>query len=104
MDSLTIVRHEAVPLGIGYYSVPEAARLLGMPPRTINRWLGGYSYSNRGMPSVMEPLWIPQLPKVDGHIELGFRDLIELRFVHAFVKAGLGLYAIRRCLAYAREC
>lgn len=104
MDSLTIVRHEAVPLGIGYYSVSEAARLLEMPARTINRWLGGYSYSNRGMPSAMEPLWIPQLPKVDSHIELGFRDLIELRFVHAFVKAGLGLYTIRRCLAYAREC
>jgi uncharacterized protein (DUF433 family) len=40
---------------------------------------------------------------VDDHIELSFRDLIELRFVNAFVGAGVGLLAIRNCLDYARE-
>lgn len=104
MDSLAVGRESVVPLGIGYYSVPEAARLLDMPARTISRWLGGYAYVDRGKRSMMDPLWIPQLPEVDGHIELGFRDLIELRFVRAFVKAGLGLNTIRRCLNYAREC
>ena len=37
-------------------------------------------------------------------MEIGFRDLIELRFVKAFTDAGVGLLAIRNCLAYARDC
>ncbi|AWM25778.1 hypothetical protein AOX55_00002527 [Sinorhizobium fredii CCBAU 25509] len=52
----------------------------------------------------MEPLWQSQLPPDDGDVELGFRDLIELRFVGAFLEAGLGLKTIRHCLAYARDC
>src|SRR5437868_1864149 len=104
MDSLASARNDTIPLGIGYYSVPEAARLLEMPSRTINRWLGGYSYLSDGKRMAMSPLWTPQLPQVDSHIELGFRDLVELRFARAFVKAGLGLQTIRRCLDYAREC
>jgi hypothetical protein len=43
------------------------------------------------------PLWTPELPAFEDHVELGFRDLIELRFVKAFVRAGLGLKAIRNC-------
>ena len=60
--------------------------------------------ARRAKKSTFPPLWTPQLPKFEGRVELGFRDLIELRFVDAFIKAGLGLKAIRRCLEYAREC
>lgn len=52
----------------------------------------------------MPPLWQSQLTMIDEHLEIGFRDLIELRFVKAFVDAGVGLLAIRNCLEYAREC
>ena len=104
MKSLSSARDDMIPLGIGYYTAPEAARLLEMPARTINRWLSGYIYMDRGKRTAMEPLWTPQLPRFDTHLELGFRDLIELRFVRAFIKAGLGLKTIRRCLNYAREC
>ena len=52
----------------------------------------------------MEPLWTPQHASDDKSIELGFRDLIELRFVRAFIQAGVGLLAIRNCLEYARQC
>lgn len=34
------------------------------------------------------PLWSSQWPIVDNHLEIGFRDLIELRFVKAFTEAG----------------
>jgi uncharacterized protein (DUF433 family) len=104
MKGLGDTRDYVIPLGIGYYTAPEAARLLEMSARSINRWLGGYYYADRGKRISMEPLWTPQVPRIDGHIEIGFRDLIELRFVRAFVKAGLGLKTIRRCLEYAREC
>jgi hypothetical protein len=33
-----------VPIGVGYYTAAEAARLLKTKPRDISRWLGGYSY------------------------------------------------------------
>ena len=46
---------------------------------------------------------MPQLPANDTHLELGFRDLIELRFVSAFIEEGLALQTIRACLGTARE-
>jgi uncharacterized protein (DUF433 family) len=93
-----------LPFGIGYYSASDAARLLNIPVRNVRRWLGGYDYTHQGETLHVDPLWQSQLPQADGHIELGFRDLIELRFVGAFIDAGLGLKTIRHCLVYAREC
>ncbi len=94
---------DVIPLGIGYYTVPEAARLLRMPAVNIRRWLGGYKFTKGEDEFVMPPLWTPQLPREEDHLELGFRDLIELRFVHAFTKANLSLITIRQCLEFARE-
>lgn len=51
----------------------------------------------------MPALWSPQLPGDEDHIELGFRDLIELRFVKAFMAAGLKLKTIRHCLERAQQ-
>lgn len=95
---------EIVPLGIGYYTVPEAARLLKIAPRSINRWLAGYKFEVGEKTLSMPPLWTPELPASEHHLELSFRDLIELRFVKAFMDAGLGLKTIRTCLEYAKEC
>jgi DNA-binding transcriptional MerR regulator len=47
-------------------------------------------------------LWKPQFPQDDGFLEIGFLDLIELRFIKAFTDAGVGLKAIRSCLDHAR--
>ena len=95
---------EIVPLGVGFYTVPEAARLLRASPRNIARWLGGYAFRGRdGKRINAGPLWRPQLPRLGTAIELGFRDLVELRFVNAFVAQGVGLNVIRRCLENARQ-
>ncbi|QTI79799.1 hypothetical protein IAI58_03080 [Roseomonas marmotae] len=75
-----------VPLGVGFYTVPDAARLLKVPARNINRWLGGYRYGKGEKQKDLPPLWSPQLPQIENHIELGFQDLIELRFVAAFLE------------------
>jgi uncharacterized protein (DUF433 family) len=94
---------QEVPLGIGFYTVPEAARLLRVSALSVRRWLGGYTFIKKGKKVRMPPLWKPQLPAYEHHLELGFRDLIELRFVKAFIEAGLSLKTIRSCLEYARE-
>lgn len=96
--------NEDIPIGIGFYTVPEASRLVKTPAANIRRWLGGYSHKNNGEVTEIPPLWTPQIPRLNNNLELGFRDLIELRFVQAFIKAGLGLKTIRNCLEFAREC
>jgi uncharacterized protein (DUF433 family) len=95
---------DIVPIGIGYYTVSEAARLLKAEPRNITRWLGGYTYK-RGDGTVVRsaPLWRPQLPRIGDSLELGFHDLIELRFVLAFLRHKVGLNIVRRCLENARK-
>ncbi|TKT81489.1 hypothetical protein XW59_005865 [Aquamicrobium sp. LC103] len=70
----------------------------------MNRWLRGYTYRRSGEERRMPPLWSSQHAEVEDHLEIGFRDLIELRFVKAFIDAGVGLLAIRNCLEYARKC
>jgi len=102
---LQLNAHQDAPaLGTGFYTVPEAARLLKIRPLSIRRWLSGYSYTHGEETVHMPPLWKPQLPSYDNHIELGFRDLIELRIIKSFLDAGLSLITVRNCLDYAREC
>lgn len=93
----------SIALGIGFYTVPEAARLLRVPSRTINRWLGGYAYGRGEARVQLPPLWKPALPREGSHIELSFRDLIKLRFVSAFLAAGTDLRTVRNCLDHARD-
>jgi uncharacterized protein (DUF433 family) len=94
---------DSPPIGVGLYTVSDAAALLRIPQRNVRRWLGGYPFQARdGSRRTMPPLWQPQLPSHDRHLELGFRDLIELRFVSAFIDRGLGVLTIRRCLEHAR--
>jgi uncharacterized protein (DUF433 family) len=93
-----------VPIGVGYYTATEGARLLKTTPRNIARWLGGYTYKDRdGSVVKAAPLWRPELPRLGDGLEIGFRDLIELRFVLAFIRQGVGLNVIRRCLGNARK-
>lgn len=95
---------KVVPFGTGSYTAVEAARLLGTSALNIRRWMSGYSYTRSGVQHEIPPLWTSELAMIDDHLELGFRDLIELRFVKAFKDAGVGLLAIRNCLDHAREC
>lgn len=93
--------HEFV--GVGLYSLADASQLLKAPPRKLRRWMDGYSYKEDDRIHRVAPLWVPDIPKIDDQIELSFRDLIELRFVRAFLEKGIGLKAVRNCLHYARE-
>ncbi|PZO65719.1 MAG: DUF433 domain-containing protein [Pseudoxanthomonas suwonensis] len=88
--------------GVGIYSFADAARFIGARPSELRRWMRGYTQKNRsGDPVFSSPLWRTQLAETD--IEgLGFKDLIELRFVHAFRDEGVPLQVIRRTLEEAR--
>ena len=94
--------------GTGIYSVPEASRLIAVPNRDIRRWLFGYHY--RKTPGDADsrvdiaPLWTTELAgeNFDEDV-LGFHDLLELRFIREFMRNGVSLRVVRRCLTSARE-
>jgi uncharacterized protein (DUF433 family) len=91
--------------GIGVYSAPEAARMVGMNPQTLRRWLLGYDHAKKDGPVHRErPLWQSQYATSEAdEVLLGFRDLIEARIVNALRAKRIGLPIIRVCLDRARE-
>lgn len=94
--------------GTGIYTLPEASRLIGVAPQKLNRWLFGYHYPKKsgeeGERAFSAPLWTPQVDSdAFSTAVIGFRDLLEARFVSAFVAHGVPLVVIRRCMAHARD-
>lgn len=86
--------------GTGIYTPPEAARMVGMRPGTLRRWLLGYDHDAKRE----APLWRPQYePTGDDGVLLGFRDLIEARIVNALRAKKIGLPTIRICMERARS-
>ncbi len=83
------------------YNAPEAARLLGISSQRIKRWMSGYSYGPASGKKLMPALWDRQHQEFDDFF-IGFNDLIELRFVDAFVRAGLNAQAVRKLLEKAK--
>lgn len=96
---------DEVAFGIGVYTASEAARMVGMSPQTLRRWLLGYSHAKTGEALRQEsPLWHPQYdPDEHDGVLLGFRDLVEARIVNALRGKRIGLPTIRTCLDRARE-
>lgn len=90
--------------GIGAYTIPEASRLLGVPARTLLRWVRGYGYDHHGPETRQPPVWTAQYDVEDEDgVLLGFRDLIEARVVDALRRRRISLPYIRQCLARAAE-
>lgn len=91
-------------VGVGVYTIPEAAILSKVPARTIRRWVGGYSYHRPGGSAHHSPpLWRQQIQPRDGEIALSFRDLLEVRFVSFFRQAGVSWRKIRVAAECAEE-
>lgn len=83
-------------IGTGIYPILQTARLVAVEPRAIWRWLQGYLHKYKGGTVCSNPLWKTQL-RDEGLPDkvIGFRDLLELRMVAAFVRHGVGRKVIR---------
>lgn len=97
---------QRVPLGVGIYTRAEAARLLGMTPQRISRWVCGYRYSwtlggalQRGR---QPPVIKTDLPRMDDALAVSFLELMELRVVRAFIQLGVPLQTVRVAWNHAR--
>jgi len=91
-------------IGTGIYPLHQAARLVGAEPRSLRRWLQGYTRKYKDEHVRSEPLWTTQFTGQDlpGEV-IGFRDLLELRMVAAFVEHGVDLKVIRATIEAATE-
>lgn len=86
-------------VGIGLYTPVEAQRLIGVPAGKISRWLRGHTIKGKQY----KPLWQSQIDLDDERVYLGFRDLMEMRTAHAFMKAGVSAMMIRNAIMVARS-
>jgi uncharacterized protein (DUF433 family)/DNA-binding transcriptional MerR regulator len=87
----------------GIYSIPEAARLTGLEESRVRRWLSGYSYNISGTRHSQPPVWSGHLRPIKGRRAISFRDLIEMKFVDAFLRAGVSWKTIRAVQEMARQ-
>ncbi|KJV36418.1 DUF433 domain-containing protein [Luteibacter yeojuensis] len=97
---MTTFEPRPFPFGIGIYSFWDAARYIGATSRDVRRWIRAYSPSPRAGNPI--PLWDSQLLEWRRR-GVGFRDLVELRFVRAMRAEGVTLPVIRRVLQLGRE-
>ena len=81
----------------------EAARLTGIPAGKIRRWISGYSFRRGKSVRHSDAVWQMDIRPLDDKLALSFRDLLELRFVDAFIKAGVSWKTMRRAHANARR-
>jgi uncharacterized protein (DUF433 family) len=83
-------------LEIGIYTIPEAADLVAAPQASVRVWVEGHA-------GRQEPIIINQLGRVDNKTAISFANLMELRFVARFVKAGVKLREVRQIMVEARK-
>ena len=88
-------------LGVGLYSIPEAAHYIGATPRTVHRWFEGYEFGHDDTARFSPPIISPEVGCVDGEPVVTFLDFIELRFIALFHQHGVSLHVIRSAAASA---
>jgi uncharacterized protein (DUF433 family) len=90
-------------LGVGIYTVPEAAWMTNVSAPRIRRWMRGYKFRVGDKTHASSAVWKPDLPEIGDALALSFRDLIEVRFVDYFLKAGVSWNMLRQAGIHASE-
>ncbi len=81
------------------YTVPEAARLVGMSPSTLGTWAHGYNRRSIGRTVFKQAPVITSLDRSIGdQRSIPFVGLVEATVVQAFRQTGLPMQRIRRAL------
>jgi hypothetical protein len=79
----------------GALFIRDTAELLGVKDRLVRAWL-------TGVQGKQQPVISAQLGKVDERLAVSFTNLMELRFVAEFYRAGVRLSEIRAILDEAK--
>lgn len=87
----------------GIYTIPDAARLTRVSAARIRRWLKGYEFKTKKNKHRSLPVWTGQLTPMSDRLAVGFKDLMEIRYVAAFIDAGVGWRTMRKAHEAAKE-
>lgn len=90
-------------ISAGIYAIPEASRLTGVSSSRIRRWLKGYDYRTKKDQRHSKPVWSGQLAPLNDRIAVGFKDLMEIRYVAAFLDAGVSWKTMRQAHESAKQ-
>jgi DNA-binding transcriptional MerR regulator/uncharacterized protein (DUF433 family) len=90
-------------LAVGIYTIPEASRLTGVSTSRIRRWLKGYDFKTKHDRHHSAPVWRKQLDPLHGSLAVGFKDLMEIRFIDAFLDRGVSWKTMRAAHAAAQQ-
>lgn len=93
----------ATLLQTGIYTIPEASRLTQVSPWRIRRWLKGYEFKSKTGRHRSPAIWQGEVEPIERNMALGFHDLLEIRAVDAFLKAGVAWKTLRMAHSRARE-
>ncbi|HXR36433.1 MAG TPA: DUF433 domain-containing protein [Candidatus Binataceae bacterium] len=90
-------------IGHGVNTIPEAARLTRIAAPRIRRWLRGYEHRIGGELRRSPPMIQPTFGLIDGMVAISFLDLVEIRFINAFVEQGVTWAYLRKAHERAVE-
>ena len=90
-------------IGVGLYSIVEAARLTAVSTTTVSRWVKGYARLRHGERVEYPPLMPANLRPIDDKVALTFRDLMEVRFVGKLRALKVRWSEIDRTVSTARD-
>jgi uncharacterized protein (DUF433 family) len=80
-------------VGLGLYTFPEAAQIIGIKPAKLRRWVGEYHRKAPGVEYLSKPVISRYFQ--DGEHVLTFLELVELLFVKLFREEGVPMQVIR---------
>ena len=80
-------------LGVGLYTMADAARLIEVPRQKLRRWREGYTFGKVG---IRKPLLGEDHPELARHQILTLADLVELKLISLFRNAGVSMREIRK--------
>jgi uncharacterized protein (DUF433 family) len=86
---MTVLERQAEHIGVGLYSFPEAAQIVGEPTSTLRRWARP---GDALVPRKLDP----------SEQTLTFVELMEMHFIKMFRDQGVSLQTIRRASRTAR--
>ncbi len=90
-------------LGIGLYTVGEAAALLRVDPRKLRRWTEEPVSGSQLNRTTTSPLLARDLVLLEGEPLLTFADLLELHMIALFRSEGVSLQTIRAAADKAKR-
>lgn len=100
MDSLVHGRRTAI--GVGSYSLRDAAMLLRIPYGKLRRWAAGYWYSAADEERFSQPVVPGDFDDLEERV-LSFYELMELFVIGFFRREGVSMNVVRAARVSARD-